>query len=131
MNVGMKVNKKVFRLDVSSTNIFCPDNLVSYIESNLKVGVRYILLYKLVSFDTSIFCRGFEVEFVIFPVGNDDGLDLFVSINDDISEGMNLREGISFNAIVMYFVQPECSNQEFINNYMDEFINNALYDINI
>ncbi len=31
----------------------------------------------------------------------------------------------------MYFVQPECSNQEFINNYMDEFINNALYDINI
>jgi hypothetical protein len=77
-NVVMEVNKKVFRLDVSSTNFFCPDNFVSYIESNLKVGVRYILLYKLVSFDTSIFCRGFEVEFVIFPVGKDDVIDIFV-----------------------------------------------------
>jgi len=99
---------------------------VSYIESNLKVGVRYILFYKLVSFDTSIFCRGFEVEFVIFPVGNDDGLDFFVSINDDISEGKNLSDGISFNAIVLYFVKPECSNQEFINNYMDEFLKKML-----
>ena len=131
MNVGMKVNKKIFRLDVSRTNIFSPENLVSYIETNLKVGVRYILFYKLVSLDTSIICRGFEVEFVIFPVENDDGLDLFVCINEDIREGMNLSEGISFNAIVMYFVQPECSNQEFINNYMDEFINNALHDIDI
>jgi hypothetical protein len=87
MNVGMKVDKKVFRLDViSSTNYFSPDNLVDYIKYNLKVGVRYILVFKLVSLTSAITCEGLEVEYYSSPISS----YLFETIKYSISKCSNL-----------------------------------------
>jgi hypothetical protein len=128
MNVGMKVYKKVFLMDVSSPNYFSLYNLEDYIKSNLKVGVRCVLAYKLVSLNSGVItCEGLEVKYYSSPISS----SMFLSIQDSISKGLyhwEEEEDESFKAVVMYFLQPECSNHDLDDDYIDEFIDNVYYD---